>query len=1608
MTALFLLASIGLNAQTYDAGWLDPSQEYVKLAVVSDGIHAVSGQMLSDAGVNLASVDVSALRLVENGVDVPLLYQGGPTLDPGDEIIWVGHRNDGTDEDWAYGHDPSNRSSSYYSIYTDTTYYWLSWGGAPGPVYVADSPGASPAAVTSRPFVAHQETESTYFKGDSDADTSNPIYTRGEGYYWHTFSHRNQTDVLTFTSLVGLPGVITDEGHPASIESRVNFASASGHSVVLEVELDQGAGPVWVPIDTAVWSGYGFGTLSGDFSQDEIPAGSGQVNVRVSSHNGTDINPTGIPNQVMLDYIEIEATTRIVAPDGHTRVATEVGGPVEIDVSEVSVDSEVLGLNPVGQTYAVVPMGGAAYEGTLAAPASVYLAKTSAYQSPVRVVRKSAATVPDLAGSFAGAQYLILSTPVLEASAQQLASYRSSPEGGGYSVAVLDIYDVFDVFDYGRTSPIAVQHMMMQSMSWPAPPEFLMLWGDTRYSFRERPMEPWQVLSFGRSSSDGWFSMQFDGQADWSEEVATGRLPIRDNAAGESFIQKLTSYESRPPADWTKHALIIAGGANESQQSTLQYYSNQWSDIVRAAPFGGRVTNYYKSSDSVLDPTFRDSIEHSIRSGASWLGYFGHSSTTRWEIIVNPPEEFDNADVLPVALSLGCYNGAFGEDTQIFAEDVILKSPNGAIAHWGGTASSFIGQAANIATPVYEQVFEQNKRILGKAITEAKRSFVALGGELNIATNLQYNLVGDPATRLTFSDKPDLYVKTSQIAVEPFAPNPADDSLTVTVRVRNMGIVPDDSVEVQLTHWTPDARSFVYTTEIPPVYIEESVQFRVDIDESMIGDNRLRVVVDPSNVYDEANELNNTEERTQVVFATGLTLLYPPDYGLVPTTQPDLRVSLSSQDASGLPVIFQLDTVSTFDSPFLKTGEKTAPLTVDWTPPLPLDDGELYYWRARIDDPSQQASDWKTASFSIRGDLGADGWYQQEEQLNDNATGGYIERLAGEWTFKEFDMELRIDQGRFMYVGPNAIVGLTEGYPTILVDGNSGNVKDVALVQYTEEEDIAELEALLASAATGDIVMARSRTFANIWDWFIDEEATQRVKDAFMHYVGATEIAAQTKKQHWAMIAKMGGEVHEWVTERSEEGTQRIVAYDFSFSGGIVQSSRIGPSQSWNTVGWDAALDNDESHLEVEVRADDGTVLQSGMLLYPDGHAEIDISGVDAALHPYLSLSAALVDSSHAKSPQLLDWYVTYEPIPELIMDPAALTLSADTVSEGQDIEVAATVINYGRTDATSVLVRYTVTDEDNHSHLVGVDTLETLPAQERATSSRTFNTRGLAGRNRLEVAASLDSGLQEAVTYNNIGLASFVVRADKEAPAFAVLIDGAEYPDDPRQITSTDDPTLPFVTARPTIEIVVNDDSRYLPMTDTSNFHVSLDGAELSLDRPDIRFEPGTLENNNEARIIFTPDFTDRDTTHTLTFWAKDASGNANPTELSPYQVHFRIQNAADVESLYPYPNPMTNFTRFAFQLRGADPGLVEDFRIRIYTLSGQLVQEFDLIDDPALLESGMLRIGWNKLVWDTRDADGHDLGSGVYLYKVFLRADGEEITVNNDTGIDKLVIMR
>ena len=89
------------------------------------------------------------------------------------------------------------------------------------------------------------------------------------------------------------------------------------------------------------------------------------------------------------------------------------------------------------------------------------------------------------------------------------------------------------------------------------------------------------------------------------------------------------------------------------------------------------------------------------------------------------------------------------------------------------------------------------------------------------------------------------------------------------------------------------------------------------------------------------------------------------------------------------------------------------------------------------------------------------------------------------------------------------------------------------------------------------------------------------------------------------------------------------------------------------------------------------------------------------------------------------------------------------------------------------------------------------------------------------------------------------------------------------------------------------------------------------------------------------------------------DAFGSGKPTAL-PDRTQL-LQNA---------PNPFNSQTVLSYFL--LEPSLT---RLEVFALSGQRV---------AVLHQGPQQAGYHRLHWDGRDAAGHSVASGAYLYRL------------------------
>ena len=1659
---LTLLGALPASAQPgdgYDASWYAPDGPHLKINVTSDGVYRVTADALQDAlpdGTALSDISLETLRLLENGEEIPIQVEGAAdgSLDPSDTITFVGHRNRGTDEVWAYNGDASAQSSTYRSLYSDTTHYWMTWGGEDGRRYESTS-ASSTSTTTALRDTARIEQDQYYYFG-RPGSTGNPLYTDSEGYYWRRFRHNDTSPISdTYTLPVGRR---TDSDDTLDLTLRFDAETNSCHRVEIEGELLQSDGSLaFETLTTVEWDAFNRTTVETSISQNQVPESG--LTLRLTSYNdgfSEDLNcpdPSSTPNYVLFDWAEAVYTRSLAAQNNQQRFVVPMADATTLDLTGHTGDSVHVYSPASARRYSSTLDGNAASVSIAPPMASTpyWTVGDAGYKEPVAIE-------PDASSDWSnpdahGADYLLLTTEALLPAAQQLADHRRSHDG--YEVEVALVQNVFDEFDYGRATPIAIRRFVRSTQEWDPAPRFLSIFADAQYPIRDGSVNTiypeWSVPSFGFAPSDGWFAMQSDGPNDWSELLAVGRIPVRSVAQGELFVEKLQTYETAPLEQWQKRMLLLAGGTNESEQSQLQFYSNRWGEIaadtvatIDGDPVpvhtGADTIRYYKKANAPLDDTFQDSLAVDLKRGAGWLNYFGHSAAQTWEIVTDPPSEFDNAGRLPIVISLGCRTGSFAggrfeeKSAPSLGEQLVVGSVrpdgtprdgalNGGIAHFGESALGNLIPSARINDALVQRVFVDTMRVLGEAIRSAKAEINADFGNSDFYVKhlLQYGLLGDPATNMVLPAQPDLHVSSDLIATDPTVPVPSDE-LTVTARLQNRGLIPSDSVTARLTWERPDGTITQRTRRIDRFRLEKTLSFSFPLDERAIGPNTFRVTVDLDNEYDEANETNNTAERTQVVFDTGVALLSPTDFGTVTSEEPSLEFTVSGQATDRVPVVLQLDTVPDFSSPARREVQREInDLRGTWQP-SGLSENETYYWRARLADAN--ANTWRTARFTIAPTVPERSWLQRDQLFSANEN-SRLRRTDRSWRFNEYSRNVLTFSERgqgsrvngFIVDGTMRYEYLQLGFGVLVLDGTSGEVRASKSFPTYDlrddlEDDVGDQQEAIDALASflddvpeeGDYVFVRTRHLARQSDASIPDE----VKSMFAN-LGSAAIDTLSYRYVWAMKTRKGhsGETVERVSPPSEADEVNEINLEsepsFSHASGTTISSRIGPASDWDSLRWSGTAPDAEDMISLDILAADSTVLIDN-LSGPSGKRSL--SAIDAQEHPRLHFRATLTDSTSRTAPQLNEWSVSYTGVPELAVDPSRLGAVPDTLLQGERVSASIPVVNFGPVASTPVRARVTLQDASNTTTTLLTDTLSALaPNGGRDTTSLAFSTTEFSGNNLITVEANTD-GPPERLPSNNTSVRNLFVEQDQTPPAVQVLANGREVPPT-FEDESFQAPQLPFVSTQPTLEILVSDNNPNLTLDDTSHVDVYFKGGlperdpglgslfqRIPFTSDALAFMPPD-SGSTEVRLLFEPDLPMRDSTYTLKVEAEDARGN----KIEPYQGSFRIQQEQVIKDLYPYPNPMNTHTTFAFRVEGGQNEALRDFTLRIYTLSGRLVRQFDEsdLDHP-------LRVGWNTLRWNGRDEDGDRVATGVYLY----RADVEGAETSFRGDIEKISVIR
>jgi hypothetical protein len=1640
----------------YGNEWIDFAKIYHKIRVADDGVYRIAQPLLTASG--LGAVPGSQLRLYRNGQQVPLFVGTDGPLGAADFVEFFGEANRNELDRHLFEDPERDNLNPRYSLFSDTAAYYLSWA-ASGP---ALRHAALPNDLTNLPpketFV-WQTAEQVFVNAHSKKRLSDELdnsFFDGNGFS----SAANYTNSNT----VPLPKRVA-EGPPATVT--VRYACGIG------AHRQQ----VWANDSLLATDEFsGWKVLERSFALPLSQLGNSPVLKVASTIGGNDPNAVAFfrvryPRQ--LDFeggsvaefrVAASATAQYFEIQGFN---VSGGGPVLYDLTQnlrlvTSVEAGVV-------KFKLPPHG---------AERRLFLANASSGVKSVTALRplqfRDYAAEP--------ANYVVIAHRAFWGAAAEYAAYRESLPGGNWKVAVADVDELYEQFAYGvRYHPIALRNFLhFFKKKQPALSHCFLVGKGLDYTrFRDPAAQAaladslFFVPTFSTPAADLPFAMQ--GARVTTPIVAIGRLAVTKPVEVSRYLQKVKEHEQQlalAPQSiegraWMKRVIHNSGGFN-AENALIRAYTSEMANTLINSRFGADVYPYYKTSNDPIQLSSYEQMLGLINGGVSLWTIFGHSSPFAVDFDIGLPTNYHNKGRYPMLMVMGCFSGLCSLPQQGIGEQFLLAPDRGVIAYIASVNYGFIHALHLYGQKYYELLGGAD---YGKTIGEVMQHSVRdlrNTGDLGLRAIIHQNLMqGDPAIRLHPLPGPDFVVDHQRVE---FNPNPVgleSPAFQMKFDLVNIGQNPGGQVALKIEQRRPDNTVFLRKLDtIPAPPNRRTLEYALPTAGSRLGFNRFFVTADPDNQVAElpaAAELNNdltdaTGERGVDVYfyADDVQPISPQNYGVVKAASVPLRASTLNTNAARMRYLFEFDTVETFDSPLRKSAvlEQRGGL-LEWTPPLPLTDSTVYWWRVARDSLVNGQVLWRSRSFVRLAQAEQPGGWNQSRyaQYRDGTFANLVasdslRRLefaanaANTWMNVAYRDAQRYPGFQNAYyegfIGDYGwnVRSVNDGVVMVLSDPNTGRfvrnpaggpfnhsaTNEFKIFWFSTRDSLQRLKLmdfLETQIPPGYVVglLAFSRPNDPVGyapqQWAKDSVTAGRNIFQVLEKNGAT-LARQmllpgtsVGPRPYGILFRKGDPftpVREALVSHPDSTTELRLNFTAKWTSGILETPAIGPARAWRSLHWQRdAFDDPSDRAALEVLA-----LREGLpdtLLFSLKNTfDTTLAALSAAQFPLLKLRYDAGDTLRRTLTQPRYLRLLYEGLPEGTLHPAAqFDFYRDTLQQGETLRASIAFVNVSDAPMDSVLVKFRI----ENSGTGGSESLRRygpLPVGGSLTADFQAPTLGIAGPQRWSVEVNPNADQPELYHFNNVALRDFYVSRDRRNPLLDVTFDGAHLLDGD------------IVSPQPVVSVSLKDDNPYLAMSDTATFALQLelpDGSRRSIrfSDPDLTFFPAEadhLPQKNLARLEWRPRFT-LDGDYRLLVNGRDASGNASAA--LDWAVRFRVITKSSLSNVLNYPNPFSTSTCFVYTLTGAEPPA--HFKIQIMTVSGRVVREI------TEAEFGPLRTGTHRsdFCWDGRDEYGDQLANGVYLYRVSAKkADGADFELFENQGQDgffkhgfgKMVLMR
>ncbi|GAB3551870.1 putative type IX secretion system sortase PorU2 [Spirosoma fluminis] len=975
---LFLLTVCvrSLLAQPLSAGheWINSNQTYFKLPVAETGLYRIRAVELERAGFPVSTVDPTTVQVFHRGIEQAIFVAGeaDKRFDTDDFLEFYGRGNDGAQDSLLY-HPVGAQPHPYYSLFSDTTVFFLTWrlDGTPGKRMAAYS-DTSYASLPPEPY---------YWAEDMRLFTDNypgypagippriefSYYEAGEGYTGPV-QQKDKPYVHTFA----LRQAYTNGAAP-----ELTILLAGRDNTNHRVECWVGPSPDRQRLtDSTFFSTYDNARLQLRIRWSDVGP-DGRLTVSLVSRG--DNAPV---DRYSVSFMRLRYPKHVSLEDNRPQtfqLAPTAGGRSRLDLPSAPTETCFWDItdpiNPIRLGATVSPAGltQVLVHGTTV-PRTIFSASQRKSAISIRPV-----TFPDWRGR--KPTYLIIThEALLGANAvRDYAAYRASPAGGAHDTLTVTMQQLIDQYSFGERHPLAIRRFADQMLRQGSP-QYLLLIGRSRSTpgIRRNPEQAAldMVMTAGFPGSDMAFTAGLADQPVNVPAIPTGRINASSPQEVISYLNKVIEYEAQPGTLWRKNMLHLSGGATADQAVLFRSLVDGYKHRALAPSLGAQVTTLSKQTDNSVEPI---NVVQPVNEGVGLMTFFGHSGLDVTDLDIgfctNDALGYQNKGKYPVLLINGCAIGNFFFGRPTLTTDWVLAPNRGAIAALAHSHLGYVEYLNQYSTTFYELLADstQLSRPIGQLQQETIRRVLAQTPDgWSLANCQQMVLQGDPAIRLFPFETPDYAIPPNSVVVSGSDGQPLraqSDSVQIRFVVQNSGQYRERPFPIRIRRFVNTQEVGMFNLTLPnAVAYRDTLTVTLPNQHDADGLNRFELTLNPNGLIPERQQNNNHALVDVLVAGQKPILLYPAPGSVINTTS--LRLSAEFLRQGRYPFDLELDTTARFSSPFRIQQRIRAANLISYPANLLPDPNITYYWRVRLADstglasPADESKAWSASTFT--------------------------------------------------------------------------------------------------------------------------------------------------------------------------------------------------------------------------------------------------------------------------------------------------------------------------------------------------------------------------------------------------------------------------------------------------------------------------------------------------------------------------------------------------------------------------------------------------------------------------------------------------------------------